>query len=127
MSINVSLKNKTLHGPGVSKCTHKKYTPCQQRFVPHVYCGPFLCGWQLSTSWQIPIVAASASWPVIDETKEADHVIFSHSFEYSQSQSSIQEKIKKSKIVNKAIHEGVCGRDFLRILQVAKKCVFPYA
>jgi hypothetical protein len=75
----------------------KKYTPCQQRFVPHVYYGPFLCGWQLSTSWQIPIVAAAASWPVSNETKEADHLIFLHSFEYSQSQSSIVEKQRSGK------------------------------
>jgi hypothetical protein len=75
----------------------KKYTPCQQRFVPHVYYGPFLCGWQLSTSWQIPIVAAAASWPISNETKEADHLIFLHSFEYSQSQSSIVEKQRSGK------------------------------
>ena len=29
---------------------HDKGLPCQQIFVLHVYCGPFLCGWQLSTS-----------------------------------------------------------------------------
>jgi serine/threonine-protein kinase PpkA len=43
------------------------------------------------------IVAAAASWPISNETKEADHLIFLHSFEYSQSQSSIVEKQRSGK------------------------------
>jgi hypothetical protein len=76
-AVHKRLFKKKKHCMGqASASAQKEDTPSQQIFVLHVYCGPFLCGWQLSTSWQIPIVAAAASWPVSEETKEADHVIF---------------------------------------------------